>query len=140
MTPSIEYRNQLPDPHAFFTLFQTTGWNAKYAASAEELFRAIENSWATLSAYDGPSLVGFGRAVCDGTMHAVIFDLIVHPDSQGRGIGSAILARLVAECRQAGIRDIQLFSARGKHTFYEKRGFRVRPADAPGMEWVDSPS
>jgi hypothetical protein len=37
-------------------------------------------------------------------------------------------------CVAAKIRDIQLFSAKGKSGFYEKYGFKRRPENAPGME------
>ncbi|MCK5246086.1 GNAT family N-acetyltransferase, partial [Candidatus Bipolaricaulota bacterium] len=63
-------------------------------ATASDLATPIENSWYTLSAYDDNQLIGFGRLLCDGVMHAMIFDLIVHPDHQHRGIGSEILRRL----------------------------------------------
>jgi len=78
-------------------------------------------------------LVGFGRVVSDGVLYGMIYDMIVEPTHQGRGIGSEILRRLVERCRAAGLRDIQLFSARGKAPFYGKRGFENRPDDAPGM-------
>ncbi len=136
MPMPVEYRTDPPDANAFFSLFETTGWNAKYAATPEDLARAVNASWNILSAYAGESLVGFGRVVSDGTMHAVLFDIIVHPDHQRCGIGSGILTRLVRVCREAGIRDIQLFTARGKGAFYERYGFRARPDDAPGMEYV----
>jgi len=136
MTKLIEYRTDPPDANAFFSLFETTGWNAKYAATPADLARAVDASWSILSAYADGSLVGFGRVVSDGTMHAVLFDVIVHPDYQRRGIGSEILTRLVRVCREAAIRDIQLFAAHGKGPFYERHGFRVRPDGAPGMEYV----
>jgi len=138
MIEIVEYRTVAPKADEFFALFETTGWNAKYAATSEDLARAVESSWRTLSAYAGESLIGFGRAVSDGVMHAVLFDVIVHPDYQRRGIGSEILTRLVRSCREAGIHDIQLFAAHGKHTFYERHGFRARPCDAPGMEYVET--
>jgi len=34
----------------------------------------------------------------------------------------------------AAIRDLQLFSARGKDGFYRRHGFSIRPDAAPGME------
>lgn len=130
----IQYCEQTPDRDAYFALFETTGWNAKYQATTDDLAAAIGNSWYHLSAYDGDVLVGFGRIVCDGVLHAVIFDLIVHPSHQRRGIGSEILTRLLTVCSESGIPDIQLFAARGKATFYEKHGFRPRPNNTPGME------
>jgi ribosomal protein S18 acetylase RimI-like enzyme len=68
-------------------------------------------------------------------MHAMIYDLIVSPDFQNQGIGTRILEMLLKRCREANIRDIQLFCARGKQAFYEKRGFVARPQDAPGMQY-----
>ena len=131
----IEYRTQAPDPDAFLALFETTGWNEAYRATSDDLARGLEGSWHTLSAYDGERLVGFGRLVSDGALHAMVFDLIVHPTHRRRGIGSEILRRLTAECRRRGVRDVQLFAARGKREFYERHGFSARPGDAPGMEF-----
>jgi GNAT superfamily N-acetyltransferase len=67
-------------------------------------------------------------------LHALILDLIVYPGSQGKGLGGEILGRLVDQCREHRIRDIQLFSVKGKAGFYRKQGFRERPEGAPGME------
>jgi len=125
-----------PAGEQFWRLFQTTGWNKKYQLSPGELVQSLHASWFVISAYDGEKLVGFGRLVSDGVLHAMIYELIVLPEYQGRGIGGKILEDLVAKCREARVRDIQLFCAAGKRAFYEKRGFRVRPEDAPGMQYV----
>ncbi len=129
----IEYREALPDPLQYKTLFDSTGWNARYGANIEELQSALKASWHTVCASDADNLVGFGRVVSDGVLYAVIFDLIVAPEYQRRGIGRQMLNRLIDKCRAAGIRDIQLFCAEGKIDFYRKAGFTVRPAGAPGM-------
>ena len=136
----IEYRSEVPAPADYAALFETTGWNAKYHASPADLIRAASNSWLVLTAYDRDRLVGFGRVLTDQVLHAMIYELIVHPEYQGQGIGGFILDRLVERCRQAGIHDIQLFCARGKRSFYEKRGFVARPHDAPGMYYRTPPS
>ena len=130
----IELSEQLPDREEYFSLFNTTGWNKDYQASPDDLEKANRNSWLTVSAYDRSRLVGFGRAVTDFVLHAMIFDMIVLPEYQGRGLGTLILTRLVDKCLEAGIRDIQLFCAKGKRPFYEKNGFEVRADDAPGMQ------
>jgi N-acetylglutamate synthase-like GNAT family acetyltransferase len=131
----LEYRAEIPSTDQFARLFETTGWNEIYRASPEELYLALSHSWCVLAAYDGGQLVGFGRVVSDQALHAMIYDLIVLPAYQGGGIGGEILQRLVCRCQQAGIRDIQLFCARGKRAFHEKRGFIARPDDAPGMQY-----
>jgi GNAT superfamily N-acetyltransferase len=130
---SITYREDLPDEQQYLALFETTGWNEKYKASAEELIKVLKNSQYIVMAYDGDRLVGCGRVVTDGVLHAMIYEMIVHPSYQGQGIGSAILEKLVAKCKAAGIREVQLFSAKGKASFYRRYGFVERADDAPGM-------
>jgi SAM-dependent methyltransferase/GNAT superfamily N-acetyltransferase len=132
---TVEYRDNPPDPLEFAGLFETTGWNDRYRVNSEELSRVLSASWSIVSAYVSDRLVGFGRAMSDGVLYAVLFDVIVHPDFQRRGIGAEIVKRLVSRCVAVGIRDIQLFSAAGKSEFYERLGFRVRPFDAPGMKF-----
>ncbi len=133
MNSTISYREDMPDAQQYHTLFETTGWNKDYKVSAVELFEALKNSQYFIMAYDGAKLVGCGRVVTDGVMHAMIYEMIVEPSYQGQGIGGAILEKLVFWCKAAGIRDVQLFSAKGKAPFYRKHGFVDRPADAPGM-------
>ncbi len=131
----ITLHEQLPDKDEYFSLFNTTGWNQEYQASPDDLERVNRNSWLVVCAYDENKLVGFGRVVTDFVLHAMIFDMIILPDYQGRGIGTLILTRLVNRCLEQGIRDIQLFCAKGKRAFYEKNGFEARAEDAPGMQF-----
>ncbi len=132
---TFQYRTDPPSAEQFWRLFLTTGWNKEYLLSAEEYLQALRLSWYLVCVYEGERLVGFGRLVSDQVVHAMIYDLIVDPEFQNQGIGGEILDQLVQYCKQAQIRDIQLFCARGKRSFYEKRGFVARPADAPGMQF-----
>jgi len=132
----IDFRSEVPASDQFWKLFQTTGWNDKYRLSPDKLIQALNSSWYVLSAYEAEKLVGFGRLVSDGVLHAMIYELIVLPGYQGQGLGGKILEKLVTKCKESGVRDIQLFCAAGKREFYEKRGFAPRPDNAPGMQYV----
>jgi GNAT superfamily N-acetyltransferase len=131
----IEYLEAMPPKAQYWALFQSTAWNEEYRLSEDELWQAIQQSWFLVAAYDTGRLVGSGRIVSDGVLHALIVDVIVLPEYQRRGIGAAIMRRLVERCRHGRIRDVQLFCARGKAAFYERLGFGPRPADAPGMDF-----
>ena len=135
-TLPIRVQEGTPETGELWRVFVTTGWNDEFHLSPAELSRAFEASWFVAGAYADARLVGVGRVVSDTVVHAMIYDLIVIPECQGAGIGEQLLARLVERCRSAGIRDIQLFCAKGKRRFYERRGFVARPEDAPGMEYV----
>lgn len=132
---SIIYKEKIhPEVEDFFELFESTGWNEEYGLDMHELHQAIVSSWCMCTVHDDEKLVGFGRVISDGRLHALITEMIVLPEYQGRGIGKQILKILTDVCAKAKIRDIQLFSAKGKAGFYEKYGFKRRPEDAPGME------
>jgi len=125
-----------PDKIEYYNLFETTGWNSEYRISPGLLYETINNSWFLVCVYNDARLIGFGRVISDGVLHALIVDLIIAPDVQRCGIGKLILNELVTKCKSAAIPDIQLFSSKGKAGFYLKQGFRTRPTDAPGMEFV----
>lgn len=54
--------------------------------------------------YDKERLAGFGRILCDGVVHALILDMIAHPEYQRKGIGSRIPKFMVKECIRHRIR------------------------------------
>lgn len=132
---NFQYTYEIPDADSFFVLYETTGWNDKNRKSKEQLFSAIKNSWYFVSAYSGDKLIGCGRIISDGYLHALITEMIVLPVYQRKGIGKEILKQLVDQALCHGIKDIQLFCAKGKLDFYLKNGFESRSDDAPGMQY-----
>ena len=92
------------------------------------------NSMFRCFVYAGEVLVGAGRALADGVDCAYIADVAVHPDHQGRGLGKAIIRRLVAEAK--GHKKIILYANPGTEGFYEGLGF-LRMQTAMGI-WYDN--
>ena len=131
---NVTLSESLPAEKEYFELFQTTGWNEDYNLTSEELLQSIQNSSYCVSAYKNGKLIGFGRMLSDGIVHAVLFDFIILPKFQRNGIGSMIMRKILDECKKNEIRDIQLFCASGKIEFYEKFGFKARSENGPGME------
>jgi GNAT superfamily N-acetyltransferase len=136
MLPDIIYKTNKPEAKEYFELFESTGWNDKFRLTEEQIHKSIQNSYYTVSAYDGDVLIGFGRLVSDGILHAIIYEMMILPEYQGEGVGKKILDMLLQKCFDDNIEDIQLFCARGKKGFYERMGFTPRASDAPGMQYV----
>ncbi len=79
------------------------------------------NSMFACFAYAGTALAGAGRVLADGLDCAYIADVAVHPDHQGRGLGSELIRRLVRLA--AGHKKIILYANPGTEAFYSGLGF-----------------
>ena len=86
-------------------------------------------------AYHEEKLIGMGRLVGDGSMYWYIQDVAVLPEYQRKGIGSAIVERLISHAQgslTAPWASIGLTARKGKEPFYEKLGFTRLPNDGCG--------
>jgi ribosomal protein S18 acetylase RimI-like enzyme len=90
--------------------------------SPADLEVAFSNSMFKCFVYDSGGLVAVGRAVADGRDCSYISGVAVHPDYQGRGIGKAVVSKLVGLSKDH--RKIILYAAPGKEPFYRKLGFK----------------
>ena len=100
-------------------LYRIAPLGNKKAADLRVVFR---NSMFRCFVFESGTLIGAGRAVADGIDVSYLADIAVHPEHQGRGLGKAIVARLVELSK--GHRKIILYAAPGKDEFYLKLGFR----------------
>lgn len=82
---------------------------------------AFRNSEMRCFAYHHEKLVGAGRGISDGALRAAIYDVVVLPQYQGKGIGTMIMEYLL---ERANAEIIMLFANPGKEPFYGRIGFR----------------
>ena len=92
--------------------------------SQQELNLMLSGSQAIVSAWLGSSLVGFGRATSDGVLRAVLWDVVVASDYQGRGLGRRIVQALIEE---PAVRNVERIYAMTTNSsgFYKELGFEV---------------
>ena len=76
--------------------------------------------------------VAFARVVTDGATFAYLCDVIVDPNRRGEGIGTALVAAVVAYLEPLNLRRWSL-ATRDAHTLYEKFGFALSPEGS----WMD---
>lgn len=88
--------------------------------SPSELEAIIAKSTAYVTARDSGKLVGFGRLLSDGAVISYINNMAVSPEYQQRGIGKAILERLVETA--GNVKSIFLYSDTADQ-FYLDNGF-----------------
>jgi GNAT superfamily N-acetyltransferase len=86
---------------------------------------SIRNS-LSFGAYQEGRQAGFGRVITDYATFAYLADIIVFPESQGHGVGKAIVKAMTEHPQLRDIR-IMLLRTRDAHRLYEKFGFGVVP-------------
>ena len=81
-------------------------------------------TWFAARSHDG-DLVGVARILDDGGLHASLWDVIVRPDHQRRGIGSDLARAALAQCHDR--RLVAIVSTPAAVPFFDALGF-VREA------------
>eukprot|EP00238_Polyblepharides_amylifera_P003367 CAMPEP_0196596048 /NCGR_PEP_ID=MMETSP1081-20130531/83836_1 /TAXON_ID=36882 /ORGANISM="Pyramimonas amylifera, Strain CCMP720" /LENGTH=76 /DNA_ID=CAMNT_0041920873 /DNA_START=502 /DNA_END=729 /DNA_ORIENTATION=+ len=63
-------------------------------------------------------VVGCARAMSDGAFVAVICDVAVHPDFQGRGVGRQLIRNLLQDMRSKGPGNFAVFPSASQRQFF----------------------
>ncbi|SCX16684.1 Acetyltransferase (GNAT) domain-containing protein [Lachnospiraceae bacterium YSD2013] len=115
-----EYKNYKDDE--ILSLYTAVGWTA-YTENPAALRAGYENSLLILAAYEGDELQGIIRVVGDGQTIVFIQDILVFPDKQRKGIGTALIKEILK--RYKNVRQIELATDNTPKTveFYKSMGF-----------------
>ena len=100
---------------------------------------ALQHSFIVLSMWEHRGsfrrLIGFARATSDHAFNATLWDVAVHPDFQGQGLGKAMMEEMIRELRKFDISNISLFADAHVVDFYNQLGFNADPEGIKGMFW-----
>ncbi|MGR3273640.1 GNAT family N-acetyltransferase [Acaryochloris marina NIES-2412] len=83
---------------------------------------AIANSYPIISVWDREELIGFARATSDGIYRAMVWDVVIHPDYRGQGLGRQLVQTLLAHPQMNRVERIYLTTTH-QQSFYEHIGF-----------------
>ena len=135
MDASYEMSVGLPTVEEFLRLRVVAGMTAKSVAGAEA---GLPNSWFSVVVRFENRLVGMGRIVSDGGTVYLISDVAVEPEHQGRGLGKAMVRRLVEECWIRGHEGayVSLFADGEAHRLYAQYGFQATAPESIGMSFL----
>ena len=103
-------------------LYTEVGWTA-YTDDMGALEEGYKRSLKILAAYEADELLGIIRAVGDGYTIVFIQDILVFPERQGQGIGSALIKAMLD--LYPNVRQIELATDDTEKTlaFYKSVGF-----------------
>lgn len=88
----------------------------------EDLAIAIANSEPVITVWDNERLVGFARATSDGIYRATIWDVVIHPDYQGAGLGRKLVQTVLSHPKICRVERVYLMTT-NQQVFYERIGF-----------------
>ena len=84
--------------------------------------KAIAHSKPVVTAWDDERLIGFTRATSDGVFRATIWDVVIHPDYRGAGLGRRLVETLIAHPHMNKVERTYLMTTH-QQRFYERIGF-----------------
>lgn len=111
------------DLHQLQDLFKVTAFWAQNRR-LEDLQIAIVNSKPVVTAWDGDRLIGCARATSDGIYRATIWDVVIHPDYQGAGLGRKLVETVLMHPHVNRVERVYLMTT-NQQKFYERIGFEV---------------
>ena len=88
----------------------------------EDLAVAIANSDPVISLWDEDRLIGFSRATSDCVYRATIWDVAIHPDYRGLGLGRKMIETLLNHPRVSRVERVYLMTTY-QQGFYLRLGF-----------------
>ena len=135
--PQIIFSNERDiDFYELEELCDRVGWARR---PIRKVKKAIEHSFLVVSMWEVVGkkrrLIGFARATSDHAFNATIWDVVVDPKFQGRGLGKAMMKYTISQLRSADISNITLFADPQVVKFYQRLGFILDPEGIKGMFW-----
>jgi len=125
---SIEYDDTKKDlpVEQLYHLFFSAGWTGSESNPDPDMLKKFNapfiNSTLVISAWDKDRLVGVVRVLSDKVIRSVIYDLVVDPEYQGKGIGKELIKKCIEH-----FPNTEWLVQTEKHIsgFYEKIGFQI---------------
>ncbi|HEY9888541.1 MAG TPA: GNAT family N-acetyltransferase [Candidatus Obscuribacterales bacterium] len=117
-------------------LCDAVGWARR---PIRKVRKAIQHSFLVVTMWEIQGsrrrLIGFSRATSDHAFNATIWDVVVHPDYQGKGLGKTLMKQLIKKLRSEDISNVTLFADPHVVDFYRNLGFVSDPEGIKGMFW-----
>ncbi len=115
-------------------LYRLAGWWTDEADNPSLVAGIVAGSHCFLVARQAKTIIAMGRAISDRISDAYIQDVTVDPAFRKQGVGSRMVAALVARLEADGIGWIGLIAERKTHPFYRPLGFSPMADSVPMLK------
>jgi ribosomal protein S18 acetylase RimI-like enzyme len=134
--PAIRYDDsQKPTKEQLASLYNALEWYAYTTGDqAASLIDAISNSTYVLCAWDKEMLVGLVRCLTDDVSIFYLQDILVRPEYQRQGIGSALMETCMKRYNHVRTKVLMTDDEEKQKLFYESAGYRnIQDIDGPPL-------
>ncbi len=115
-----EYKNYKEEE--ILELYKSVGW-INYTNNPSMLKNAYAHSLKIYGAYEDDKLLGIIRVVGDGYSVVFIQDILVSPEYQRKGIGTALIRQILAEYKHVYQKHLLTEHSEKTIQFYKSLGF-----------------
>jgi predicted GNAT family N-acyltransferase len=103
-------------------LYENEWWTNK--RKKEDVIKMLQNTTYVFGIVQNNNLIAFSRVLSDKVYKALIFDVIVHKNYRGLGLGEKIIKTILNHHELKKVKTIELYCKEEMVSFYEKFGFR----------------
>lgn len=135
MTGEYKVSVEIPGVEDYCRLRRISGLTPRSEAAASA---GLPNTVVAVLVKRGDEVVGMGRAIGDGLCYQIV-DIAVDPAHQGRGLGKAIMSRLMGELKQLAPAEayVSLIADGEARHLYAQYGFEpTAPASIGMAQWI----
>ena len=127
-----ELRDRPPPVDEYLALRERAGLSPK---TADQAAAALPGSWAAVTVVHQGTAVAMGRVIGDGGWYFHVVDMAVLPGHQRRGLGDAVLTRLLQRIREAAPPGayVNLLADPPGRRLYARHGFTGTAPHSVGM-------
>jgi len=111
--------NETVSAKALSDLREAVGWNRM----EDEYSNPLMISFYHIAVYEDDKMVGYIDSVSNGVTDAYIQDLMVHPDYQGKGLGTELMNQMITYLKENRIYIISVVFEESLKPFYDRFGF-----------------
>ena len=111
--------NEVVSAKALSDLRESVGWNRM----EDEYNNPLMTSYYHIAVYEDDKMVGYIDSVSNGVTDAYIQDLMVHPDYQGKGLGTELMNQMITYLKENRIYIISVVFEESLKPFYDRFGF-----------------
>lgn len=118
MQATLSFNDELIE-NEVLEIYEGNDWSS--AKKPDVLLAALKNSHSLLTARISGKLVGLANAIADGYLVVYFPHLIVHPDYQGKGIGTQLMTLMLE--KYSGYHQLMITADCNAVAFYRTLGF-----------------